>query len=297
MSPARACLCAAAMALAFAPVSPLFAAGSLADREAARTLAGKGYESFEAKDYRHAIELFQQAEARFHAPPHLLYVGRAQVKLGLFLEARASFERVADEKLPADAPAPFKEAQTSARNELTEIVALTPSIVLALAAPVPPGAHVELDGEPIALADMGKPVAKNPGSHALVAAAPGMQRVERTIVLKVGGGEERVDFALAPPPSRLVVPAVVAFSLGAAGIAAGTAGAVLLRTAPASRVTAYRALEIAGFATGGAGVGAGVILLVVGHRAQPAPSPSASAPQARIDVGVGLGSVSVGGAF
>ena len=297
MSPARACLCAIAMALASVPSLPLSAAPSFADREAARTLAGKGYESFEAKEYRRAIDLFQQAESHFHAPPHLLYIGRSQFKLGLLLEARATFERVLDEKLAADAPAPFKEAQVSARNELTEVVALTPSIVLTLALPAPPGARVELDGEPLAPATLGKPLAKNPGAHAVVADAPGMVHVERTVVLKLGGGEEHVDVAFAPPPPRFVVPAIVAFSLGAAGLAAGTAGAVLLRSASPSRVTGDRALEIAGFATGGAGVAAGVILLVVGRRPPSSSAPSGGAPSARIDVGVGLGSVSIGGAF
>jgi tetratricopeptide (TPR) repeat protein len=297
MSPARASLCAAAMALALAPRAPVFAAGSSADRDAAKALAGQAYDSFEAKNYRHAIDLFQKAEARFHAPPHLLYVGRAQVKLGLFLEAKATFERVADEKLPADAPGPFKEAQVSAKNELVEVAALTPSIVLVLATPVPPGARVELDGDPVALADLGKPVAKNPGVHALVAEAPGMMRVDRTIVLKVGGGEEHVDFALVPPPPSLVVPAIIAFSLGAAGLAAGTAGAVLLRSASPSKATGDRALAIAGFTAAGAGAAAGVVLLVLGQRAQAQAQAGTSAAAPRVGVGVGLGSVSVGGSF
>src|SRR5580692_3676583 len=117
MRPAHASLCAAVLAAAVFS-SPAEAGGSFADREAARTLSGKGYEQFEGKHYRRAIELFQQAEARFHAPPHLLYTARAQVKLGLFLEAKATFELVVAEKLAADAPPPFKEAQTSARAEL-----------------------------------------------------------------------------------------------------------------------------------------------------------------------------------
>ena len=236
MRRAHACLCAALLAHAAlaALATPARAGGSFADREAARALSEKAYEQFEGKHYRRAIELFQQAEARFHAPPHLLYTARAQFKLGLFVEAKATFERAVAEKLPADAPAPFREAQTSARAELAEVEALTPRLFVTLPEPPPPGARVFLDGEPLAAADLGRPLPRNPGTHALVAEAPGTPKIERNVVLTAGGGDERVELSPAPPAvSPSVVPVAVAFSVGAAGLVAGTAGALLLLGAPA----------------------------------------------------------------
>ena len=57
---------------------PAWAGGSAADREAARTLAGKGYEAFEAKEYRRAVDLFRQAEARFRRAAALSSIWRAR---------------------------------------------------------------------------------------------------------------------------------------------------------------------------------------------------------------------------
>jgi hypothetical protein len=309
MRPAHVSLCAAVLAAAVLS-SPAEAGGSFADREAARTLSGKAYEEFEARHYRRAIELFQQAEARFHAPPHLLYTARAQVKLGLFVEAKAVLERVVAEKLPSDAPAPFRDAQVSARSELGEVETLTPRLVVTLPEPPPPGARVLLDGEPLSPADLGRPLPANPGTHAIVFEAPGAPRVERNAVLTTGGGDERVDLSQAPPViSRSVVPVVVAFSVGAAGLIAGTAGALLLLKAPASHTTALRVTEVAGYTIGGLGVGAGIVFAVLRSRPAATVSRSPSAPgrwtasatpsagPVRAQVSVGPGSLTLGGTF
>jgi hypothetical protein len=294
MRKARACLCAAVIALIASPALSARAGGSTADREAARFLSGKAYDEFEAKHYQRAIELFQQAEARFHAPPHLLYTARAQVKLGLYLEARATYERIIAERLAADAPAPFRDAQVSARFELGEVLATMPSLVVTLPAP-PAGARVLVDGDPLASADLGRPRRMNPGTHTVIAEAPGMLRVVRSVVLATGRGQERVDLTLSPPkhPSRLVVPAVIAFSVGAAMLAVGISGAVLLHNAQPSQPPGLRAMEIAGFTAGGLAVGTGIVLLALPPRT---PS-SVSIPVVRLRVGVGPSSMSFGGAF
>src|SRR5262249_18271474 len=119
MRAARACLRAAVMAAVIALAPSAIAGGvSAADREAARGLAGHGYELFEAGQYERALDLFRQAEARYHAPPHLVYIARAQVKLGKLIEAEATYQQIIDEKQAADAPTPFREALLNARSEI-----------------------------------------------------------------------------------------------------------------------------------------------------------------------------------
>ncbi len=303
MRAARASVCAALTAVAIALASlvsfagPAWAGGSAADREAARTLADKGYEAFEAKEYRRAADLFRQAEARFHAPPHFLYLARAQVKLGLLVEARDTYARIVAERLAADAPTPFRDAQTSARGELGEVEALTPRLVVTFVDAAPPGARVVLDGEPLEAALLDHPLLRNPGAHTVVAEAPGMAPDEQQVVLKVGGRDERVELKLSRPAAPSVVPAVIAFAAGAAFVGAGTAGAILERDASASRTTALRAVEIAGFALGGAAIVTGVVLLVVRPSPRGMPSTHASAPLPRLRVGVGVASASIGGSF
>ena len=297
MRAARALLCAAALA-AVGALAPLArASGALADRDAARTLAGQGYELYEAGQLQRAIVVFRQAEARFHAPPHLLYVARAQVKLGRLLEAEGTYKLVADEKLASDAPGPFKEAQVSARAELAQLQALVPSLVITLAGVAPPGTRVLLDGELVDAEHLGLPTRLNPGSHTVRAEPPGLSATERAVVLEAGGREARVSLSLARPSSRSVVPAVIAFSVGVAGVGVGTTAAILsIHAAPAS-VSRLRAAEIAGFVAGGAGIVAGVVLLAVRARAPGASAAPAAYAPARVRIAVGLGALSVAGDF
>ncbi len=290
MLSARTWLRAAVVASVTALAAPALAGPSYADREAARASAGKGYESFEAGDWRKAIELFQQAEARFHAPPHLLYIARAQAKLDLLLEAKATYTRVIDEKLERDAPGPFKEAQVSAKSEVLDVEARTPSLVVTLSSAAPPGTSLSLDGGPLAPGDLGRPLTRNPGAHVIVAESPGGARVEREVILRAGGGAQRVTM-LAERPS--VVPAVLAFVAGGMGIGVGTASAILLRNASQGQ-TSLRAAEIGGFAVGGVGVGAGVVLLVLRGRA---PAVASARAEPWVGLGVGPTTAFVRGAF
>jgi hypothetical protein len=297
MRPVRALLCALALAAVGAPTRSARAGGpSFADREAARTLAGQGYELFEAGKLPRAIELFRQAEARFHAPPHLLYVARAQVKLGKMLEAEATYKLVTDEKLAPDAPGPFKEAQVSARIELTTLKALVPTLTIALEGEPPSGTRVLLDGEPFDARQLGVATRQNPGPHTVIAQAPGLPAVERAVILEPGHQGVRVPLPFARAPGS-VVPAVIAFSVGAVGVGVGTTAAVLAIHAAAGKTTGLRIAEITGFAVGGAGVVAGVVLLAVRPRgAAGAAPPSAFAP-VRLRASIGLGAVSLAGEF
>src|SRR4051812_10782251 len=93
------------------PMGPTGASASAADREAARGFAEKGYELFQHGDYRRALDFFTQAEKRFHAPPHYLYIARSDAKLGMLRDALVAYRRLAEETLGSDAPGPFKEAQ------------------------------------------------------------------------------------------------------------------------------------------------------------------------------------------
>ena len=97
----------------------------------------------------------------------------------------------------------------------------------------------------------------------------------------MGGRDERVALKLSPSAAPSVVPAVIAFAAGAAFVGAGTTGAILVRDASPSRTTALRAVEIAGFALGGAAiVVTGVVLLVVRPSPRGMPSTHASGPGA-----------------
>jgi hypothetical protein len=290
----RARVLCAALALLAARPSAALAAGSAADRDAARTLAGQGYDAFEARDYQRTLDLFRQAEARYHAPPHLLYIARAQIKLGKLLDAEATYQRIVDEKLAPDAPAPFKEAQATARAEIAGAHAVVPVLIVTVAGVPPPGTRVLLDGQPLGPDEMGQPLRRDPGEHAIVLEVPGPTpglSMERRVTLKPGA-EAQVVLPLAAPPLPSVVPGAVLVGVGGAGLVLGTVAAVLLRSTASSRATPLRVTEITAFAVGGAAAATGAVLLVLRARAAPQ---AAALPQ--VQVGVGAGSVSIAGQF
>src|SRR5689334_21165790 len=79
-------------------------------RAGARSLATEGASAFKDGRYKEAVDLFTKAESLMHAPPHLLYLARAHVKLGQYVKAREAYLRITKEQLGGNAPQAFRDA-------------------------------------------------------------------------------------------------------------------------------------------------------------------------------------------
>jgi hypothetical protein len=292
---------------------PHITAASAADREAARAFAERGYEMFEQGHYQKSIDSFLEAEDRFHAPTHWLYIARSLDMLGKLLDAKEAYDHLLAETLPADAPAPFREAQESGRKEAVDLEARIPSILVALSGAAAAEAQVTLDGVAMPPGAIGKPQRVNPGSHGVVATAKGLPPIERTVAVQQGA-VTRVDIALQPPPPPSHTPALFGFGLGAVGLGVGAVAGVvslnkvaqLQQACPlhqcspteqpvANTAKALGTVSTIGFIVGGAGVTAGVVLLAV--RASDTQESGAAASARRLRVGIGPGSVAMWGEF
>lgn len=303
MRAARICLAVVILASArpalAAPAGP-GPAVSPAEREAARALSKRGYELFEQKDYKGAIEAFRKAEEHIHAPPHWLYIARAQGKLGKLLAAKESYERILTEKLAPDAPTVFKEALTSARSELTDLEPRIPSIYITVNGSAAARAKVVVDGVAIAPTDLGQAIPMDPGLHSVVTTAPGVPQVpqvERAVMVKEGSNVERVSITMDVPSSPSVVPPVLAFTLGGLALGAGGATLGLALTDTTRDAVRVRNLEIASvacFIGGGLGVGLGITLVAL-RPSQKAPASAAERP--RLRARIGPSSIAIEGAF
>jgi hypothetical protein len=278
---------------AFVVANPALAAGPTpADREVARTLATRGFELFQSKDYPHAIESFEQAESRIHAPPHWLYIARSQTKLGKLLAAKATYERILGEKLPDGSPLPFRDAQASAKSELAEVDVLIPSIELTLSGVGAGGATITLDDKPFPASAMGQNYPADPGLHTFIVTPTTGAPIERTVAVKADGVTEHVSIAMDDAPSRGVAPIVVAFTLG--GLALGAGGATLgLYFSKTPRSKGLEIASIASLAAGGVGVGVGIVL--VATRPSTAKPTASAGPQ--ITATIGPGSIGLAGSF
>lgn len=231
---------AAALAVTLALVSPLaHAQNDDAKRSAARTFATDGLAAFNAGQYDKAIDLFTRAEALVHAPPHLLYIARASVKIGKLVHAKETYVKVTREELAAGAPKAFSEAQASATSELAEIEPRIPKLTITVSGEGATRAKVTMDGAEVPAALVGAPQPVDPGAHVLRATATGYkpsaevkvslaEKASETATLVIDTPAPSEPVAVATPAAkpersglRRVSP-FVAFGVGAAGIAVGT---------------------------------------------------------------------------
>src|SRR5512140_1044859 len=102
------------------------------ERVGARAAAAEGAKAFNEKRWDDAIDFFKRAESLVHAPPHLLYMARAQAQVGQLVEARENFLSVMHEELKPDAPQVFRTAKDTAAEELKNVEARLPYVTVTL---------------------------------------------------------------------------------------------------------------------------------------------------------------------
>jgi len=223
-----------ALATCFASVS---LAGTEEDKAQARQLATDGVKAFDNGDWARAESYFEAAEKLFHAPTHLLYVARAQAKLGKLVAARDNYRKIEAEPLTASASPAFKKAQLDAGEERQLLEQRIPTLVVRIEPRDVEGAEVLIDGRVIEGSELGGALV-DPGRHRVEARAPG--RSAAPIEVEVLLGEKRdllIEFGpasvtqntaptpVAPPPayedSTMTILGISAIGLGVAGIGVG----------------------------------------------------------------------------
>lgn len=229
-----------------------------AAKKEAIAIADKGVEAFRGEKYEDAIAAFSKADQKFHVPKFMLYVARSQAKLGKLLEAKATYQTIADEKLPPYAPEEFFTAQGDAKKELADLANRIPTVRIEVnGVPAGQSASVSLDGAALAATDLGRPLQRNPGAHTVVVALPGRPDLVRNVNLREAGSEsvilEMSVSVTAPTTSAAPTIAPVATSSPTAA-ATTTSGP----DKPAS--SGIPTLSIAAFGVGAAGLVAGAVM-------------------------------------
>lgn len=314
----RKLLSAAAVCLAVLSPAALLAAPTASDRDAARRLADKGAELFDAGKYEEALDYFRRANERVHAPTFLLKMAQAKVKLGKLIEGRDIFQQIADEHLAPQAPESFVNARNTARRELEDLKPRIPTLQIVVTGAPLSEVNVTIDGT--SLQSIDQPIAQDPGDHTVVVTGSGGASVTRSVTLREGSAE-RLEVSLAQKPAGdedagsrgSLAPAAVAFTVGGLGIGLGAVmGALALGKAADIKATCTNNVcpknqqaeaDSAGtladvstisFVVGGVGLAAGTVLLFL----RPGGGSEGDAKTARAPrVSVGLGSVFVSGSF
>ncbi|MFO0676023.1 MAG: tetratricopeptide repeat protein [Polyangiaceae bacterium] len=175
---ATACVTSAADALADTPSPEV--------RARAKANADKGVAAMEAGRWQEAIDLLKLADRMIHAPTHLLFIARAEAKLGRLVKAHETYQDVIKEKLSPRSPRVFVEAQTSAMKEDKVLVEQIPHVRISVDGPDAALADVVMDGRPLDRASLASAIAVDPGEHVFVARVDANESAPVTVTVPEG---------------------------------------------------------------------------------------------------------------
>ena len=182
---------------------------------AARTLGVQGIQLADAGKCDQAIEKLTRAEALFHAPTILGRLGECQVQVGQIVMGTENLNRVIREQLPANAPKAFHDAQDRAQKVLVQA---QPKIAYLTVKVEPQVAQttVTVGGSPVPAALIGAERPTDPGTHEVVASAPGYLEAKSSVTLAEGGRQE-IALTLEKDPNPTATAAPVATATVAPG--------------------------------------------------------------------------------
>lgn len=310
-------------------------ADDASDTATARALGTEGVALADAGKCREATPKLERAEKLHHAPTTATRLAECEITLGRLVAGTERLQRVVREVLPPNAHPAFAAAVARAQRVLDANVPKIATLHLTVVAPADARLSVVVDDDTLGDASVETDRRLDPGAHTVRVTAPGFHASESSLTLAEGevrsltvqlvsdgsprGPASPPAFELreaGPPPvgesSGSRVPAVLAFSVGGAGLATGIVAGIMTsgkaraldRACGEARVCPdgyaddiadakrMATISTAGFVTAGVGTVAGVVLLLL--------SPTrASEPTRGVSVRprIGLSSVGLDGRF
>lgn len=193
-----------ALLLAGLGSSPVAMAQSAESKAAARSLGVEGIKLANAGDCEAAVEKLARAEALYHAPTILGRLGECQVNLGKLVEGTENLNRVVRERLPENAPAAFVKARERAQGVLDQALPKIAKLKIVVE-PNVEGLEVRVGEKVVPLALLGAERPTDPGTHQIVAQAPGYRPSTAEVTLAEGGAQT-VNLALVADPAQTAAP-------------------------------------------------------------------------------------------
>jgi hypothetical protein len=312
---------AAALALGTLPAAPSWAADASPDPHADPRLLeaskhfGHGVKLSDDGDWRAALIEFERAYAIAPNFRVLFNMGQCRYQLHDYPGALAAFQRYKSES--GDAVPPDRRAQLDADIDLLKGRVATLRVVSATT-----DAQVTLDEANIGTTPLSSPVAVSAGRHKLVLRKAGKTDAERsfdiageeTLEIKLDLGGPSIDTEPAQA-GRSIAPAVVGFSVAAAGIAVGSVFGLLAisdkseldracdgKSCPPSSQATFNdgrrdgLVSTIGFVAAIAGAGAGTAYLLFTSPRRPEGA-SATRSWPSLQVFVGPGAIATNGTF
>jgi hypothetical protein len=181
-------------------------AESAADKATAREVATEGIGLYKEGKYADALDRLRRAQELYDAPVHLLYIARAQEKLGQLVEASENYRLLDHYTLPHNAPDAWVSAVEDGRKELAELEPRIPKLRVVSDPENLPSPALTIDGAEVSAAVIGIARPANPGKHHVVLSAQGYAKAEADVEL-AEKDEKDVSLTLAPAPATAASPA------------------------------------------------------------------------------------------
>ncbi|MGC4066511.1 MAG: hypothetical protein QM784_18125 [Polyangiaceae bacterium] len=207
---------------------------SAADKATARQLATEAIQLYRQDRFRDALDKMERAEALFDAPVHLLYIARANAKLGKVVEAAEVYRRLIRIELSAQAPQTFRDAVSDGQKELADLEPRIPALRIEVVPAELKDVRIMIDDEPVSSAILGVNRPTNPGSHTVKVEAKDHLAKTQQVVLEMGA-KEAVTIELSPGANTSSSPMAGGKPEGSDGaVSSGTADATGASGATAS---------------------------------------------------------------
>jgi hypothetical protein len=302
--------------------------GKRTDEDEAARLFAEGREALAKKDHATACARFRSSLELVTRPNTLFNVAQCDEREGKIAAALGRWQQGAALVGEGD------ERIAIARERIAALDPKVPRVTVKLAAGAPEDARVLADGAPMKRALLGTPIPMEIGAHSFVVEAPGRKPASQELTVaegdrkeielapgpaEPGGGSSSGGTTPPPPPlgSTLRTLGFVAGGVGLAGfITAGVTGGLLLAkdssikekcpTPTTCSPEGYAEIEgtgtllavnTIGWAVGVAGIGAGVVLLLVSGRDSSGTDAKPPNPAVAPFVFPGAGGVTVTGRF
>ncbi len=152
-----------------------------ADRNAARDLYNEGWALQQQGRYADAAERYTRSLAVFPAPTTAFRQAQCKAALGQLVEGAEELRAVMNATLPANPPEAFIKAKQEAAAELANLEPRIPKLRINVQPSPLQGMQVTIDGVPMSVALVGVARPVNPGTHKIVATAPGYQPAQTSV--------------------------------------------------------------------------------------------------------------------
>lgn len=159
---------------------------SAENKAAARDLARDGIKLAQEGKCEEALNPLSRAEALYHAPTILTWIGQCQIEMGRLVEGTETLNRVVREKTADDAPEAFKQAKERAGSLIESTRPKIAKLTINVEPKDAPELVIRINERAVSSALIGAARPSDPGKLRISASAPGYEEVIREIVLGPG---------------------------------------------------------------------------------------------------------------